>query len=252
MDLAKELAAIRPATCPSPVRGFEHVRGYGVFALPFDSGHVLALRVFPVNDFAPYRTIWHRTPDGAWSIYVDGPRLDIACPRYFGAAAERNALAHITVTPVSRNSLSISMDLPQLEWRVTVASPVLVTVMNAVSRSVPESVWRQPVMLRAFERFGALLFDLGDLTLSGTVPNGHASILVPRQMFPIVAATARLNGQDLGKPVRSRENPRIGALRLPARAIFAMGAGYFELRDPVEYQRTVAECQSASGGPVQA
>ncbi len=49
-------------------------------------GHVLALRVFPENDFAPYRSIWHRTPDGTWSIYVDGPRVDTACPRYFGAA----------------------------------------------------------------------------------------------------------------------------------------------------------------------
>jgi hypothetical protein len=248
MDLAGELAAIRPVSRPSPVPGFEHVRGYGVFALPFDSGHVLALRVFPQNDFAPYRTIWHRTPEGAWSIYVDGPRLDIACPRYFSSAAERNALAHITVTPVGRNALSITMDLPRLEWHVAVASPVLVTVMNALSRRVPESVWRQPAMLRAFERLGGLLFDLGDITLSGAAPNGHASILVPRQMFPIVAATARLDGQDLGKPVRARENPRIGALRLPARAIFAMGAGYFELRDPVEYQRTVAECRSASGG----
>ena len=29
-----------------------------------DSGHVLALRVFPQGSFAPYRTVWHRDPRG--------------------------------------------------------------------------------------------------------------------------------------------------------------------------------------------
>jgi len=37
-----------------PWLGYEYVRGWGVFALPFNSGHVLALRVFPENDFSPY------------------------------------------------------------------------------------------------------------------------------------------------------------------------------------------------------
>ena len=35
-----------------------------MIALPFDSGHVLALRVFPENDFGPCRTVWHRDPSG--------------------------------------------------------------------------------------------------------------------------------------------------------------------------------------------
>jgi hypothetical protein len=52
--------------------------GLGVFGLPFDSGHVLALRVFPDNDFAPDRTLWHRDPAGRWSIHVDGPRIETA------------------------------------------------------------------------------------------------------------------------------------------------------------------------------
>ena len=68
MDLAKELGGIQPGAQPSPIRGYGCLRGYGVVALPFDSGHALTLRVFPENDFAPYRTVWHRTPEGVWSI----------------------------------------------------------------------------------------------------------------------------------------------------------------------------------------
>ena len=36
---------------------------------------------------------------------------------------------------------------------------------------------------------------------------------------------AVLGGQDLGEPVRARENPAIGALRLPARPVFALARG---------------------------
>jgi hypothetical protein len=46
----------------APWPGHEYVKGWGVFGLPFDSGHVLALRVFPENDFDPYRAVWHRDP----------------------------------------------------------------------------------------------------------------------------------------------------------------------------------------------
>lgn len=80
-DVASWAGAIagRPAEAPWP--GHEYARGWGIFALPFDSGHVLALRVFAQSSFGPYRSVWHRDPEGRWSIYADAPRPDIACPR---------------------------------------------------------------------------------------------------------------------------------------------------------------------------
>ncbi len=88
LDLASRLSDTPAVRDRAPWPGHEYVNGWGVFGLPFDSGHALALRVFPDNDFAPYRTLWHRDPNGGWSIYVDGPRLDTACPRYYGAACD--------------------------------------------------------------------------------------------------------------------------------------------------------------------
>ena len=98
MSLASELQQIKPVTRASPWPGYEHVRGFGVFSLPFDSGHVLVLRSFPENDFTPYITIWHRSPDGKWSIFVNAVRLDIACPRYYGSAASHVQFSRITLT----------------------------------------------------------------------------------------------------------------------------------------------------------
>lgn len=245
MDLARQADAFKPIAQQSPLPGFEYVRGYGVFALPFDSGHVLALRVFPENDFAPYRTIWHRTPDREWSIFADSPRLDIACPRYYSDAARRNDFAHISLEWTGPMDLAIQMETPDLRWNISMAASPLVNLVNAVSQLIPESLWRTPVMLRAFERIGATLFDLGDVTLSGRAPNGHFAIVMPIQIFPITSASARLEGEHLGKPVRSLENPSMGDLRLPARPLFAVGRAYFEMQDPDEYRRTVAALRTA-------
>jgi hypothetical protein len=75
IKLARELQDIEPQVRPSPWAGYEHYRGYAMMVLPFASGHLLGLRVFPQNDFAPYKSVWHRTPAGDWSIYNDGPSL---------------------------------------------------------------------------------------------------------------------------------------------------------------------------------
>lgn len=243
-DLASRLQAIRPGHDPSPLRGFEYVRGFGIFAHPFDSGHVLALRVFPQNDFAPYRTVWHRTPDGTWSIFVDGPRIDTACPRYYGAAVSAYTHAGIALTWTGPMTLSIQMDAPELTWQVTMSEGPLVRVVNAISGAIPERVWRAPATLRSFERLGGWLLDLGDVTLSGRTPSGHFGILMPRRMFPIASSSARFDGADLGRGVRVADNPTIGALRLPARPIFAVGGAYFEIRDRDEYERTINELRA--------
>jgi hypothetical protein len=101
-DLASELGDLPAVRGHFPCPDDEYVKGWGIFALPFDSGHVLALHVHPENDFGPYRSPWHRDPAGRWSIYVDGARLDTACPRYFAAACERTDFAHIELTWTGR------------------------------------------------------------------------------------------------------------------------------------------------------
>ncbi len=60
MHLAQRLQTLKPKVLPSPWPGYEHVHGYGVMMMPWSSGHLLGLRVFPENDFAikaPYRSL---------------------------------------------------------------------------------------------------------------------------------------------------------------------------------------------------
>ena len=98
VSLAEQVEALDPAVQASPWLGHEWVEGFGVMAMPFTSGHVLVLRSFPRNSFAPYTSVWHRTPEGTWTIFVEGAPLESACPRYFGAAAKESRSARVALT----------------------------------------------------------------------------------------------------------------------------------------------------------
>ena len=130
IDLAAELKDLEPRRGRFRWPNHEYVRGWGVFGLPFDSGHYLALRVFPENDFAPYRTVWHRDPAGSWSIFADAPRLDIACPRFYGAACAVNVHARVDVRWTGPMSLHVTVDTPALAWTVEASeTPHIGTLM---------------------------------------------------------------------------------------------------------------------------
>ncbi|POX55363.1 hypothetical protein C3489_10700 [Streptomyces sp. Ru71] len=197
--------------------------------MPFDSGHVLALRVFPEGSFGPYRTVWHRTPDGRWSIHVDGPRLDTACPRYYGAACERTGFARIQLTWTGPASLRVTMDSPSLDWTLTARSTPVLAAMNAVSSALPLASWRVRPLVRSRELMARAL-GLGRVQMTGVMPSGHVGTLMPEQMYYIADARAVLDDTDLGRPVRLKRNPRIGEVPLPARGILAVGQAAWQIR----------------------
>ena len=240
MDLQAELSAIPAGAVASPWENFEHVRGWGVFGAPFSSGHVLALRVFPQNDFAPYRTLWHRTPEGEWSIYYDGPRADAACPRYYGAAARVSSRCRLELTWTGPMSLTVEMDRPRCRWDMEVTTSPFFALMSTIGPRIPERAWRSRLLLRLIEGAARRFLRLGSIRLSGTMPNGQYGVLTPRRVYPISRSHAVLNGVDLGHTVRSRETPRIGEIPVSARAVLAIGRGYFEITDPDEHRRTKA------------
>ena len=241
VDIESLVRRIKPQTQRSPLPGREHQHWWGIIAYPFDSGHVLALRVSPQNDFAPFISVWHRSPDGAWSIYVDGPRLDTACPRYWGAETEHVQLTDISVEWTGPRNLVVEMAEPTLRWTASMHASPVVRAANAVSSRLPESVLRSWPVIRFVEWMSDRLFDLGDVTLATPVPNGQDAVALTRRLFPIADGSAQLDGNDLGEPATGSENPTFGEARLPARPIFTIGRAYLTIVDDEEYETTVAE-----------
>jgi hypothetical protein len=246
MDLRGLLADLPSEEGHAPGQDQKYVNGWGVFALPFESRDVLALRVFPQNSFNPYVAIWHRDPDGRWAIYVDGARLDTSCPRYFGSARDHTGFADIAVTWTGPDSIHVQMNEPAVDWTLTAHAPPVLAVFNAVSRRLPVSSWRPRSLVWARERM-ARWFGLGDLQLQGVMPSGHAGRLMPEQMFLVDQSTARLDGRDLGRPIRLQENPSIGGFRLPARGVLVKGGAVWDILDPA--RRTSAPHRIAAGSP---
>jgi hypothetical protein len=241
VDLASELSRLQARRGQAPWPDHEYVSGWGVFGLPFDSGHVLALRVFAENDFSPYRTVWHRTPDGEWSIYVDGARLETACPRYYGPACAYTGFARITLEWTGPVSLRITMDDPSLEWTLVATETTTLRVLNLMSPHMPLWTWRSRILVRARELLAKHVLGMGDIRMSGTMPSGHTGILMPQRMYLIRDATARLAGEDLGHPTMVIPNPQIGDIALPARGVLAIGQAAWDILDADEYARLRAE-----------
>ena len=237
LDLASRLSNLPEIRGRAPWPDHEYVKGWGVFGLPFDSGHVLALRVFPENDFGPYRTVWHRDPDGHWAIYVDGPRLDTCCPRYYGAACASTAFSHITLTWTGPATLQATMDSPALQWTLTARSTRLLSVLNSLNARLPLATWKPATLVHARERLAQAL-GLGRLEMSGVMPSGHTGTLMPQEMYYIDKSHATFDSLDLGAPVHTADNPKIGDVPLPARGILAIGQAVWKITDPEEYLRT--------------
>lgn len=244
LDLPSKLSDLPQLRGRAPWPNHEYVKGWGVFGLPFDSGHVLALRVFPENDFGPYRTLWHRDPAGSWSIHVDGPRLDTACPRYYGAACAYTGHASIELAWTDRATLRVTMDTPALDWTLTARTTRLLDLLNTLSAALPASTWRPRSLVRARERFAGAL-GMGHLNLSGVMPSGHHGTLMPQRMYFIDDSLASLDGVDLARPTQLPVNPTIGDVPLPARGVLAIGQGVWEINDRSEYERTRSETEPA-------
>ncbi|GDY30705.1 hypothetical protein GTS_23380 [Gandjariella thermophila] len=172
LDLSTRLSNLPAVRGQAHWANHEYVRGWGVFGLPFDSGHVLVLRVFPENDFGPYRTVWYRDPGGSWSIYVDEARLDTVCPRYYGAASKHVGHADISLTWTGPTSLRVTMESPALDWTLTASSTRLLDFLNTISTALPLTTWRSRSIIRAREA-PARALGMDHMRLSGVMPSGH-------------------------------------------------------------------------------
>lgn len=222
LDLASTLSRPphRPAGPPWP--DHEYVMGWGLLSQAFDSGHVLALRVFPAGTFGGFRAVWHRDPVGRWSIYVDSAEPETACPRYFGAATHHTGATDIGVEWTGPATVRVTMDRPSLDWTFTASTTPVLDAVNAVNAAMPPASWRSRPIERSRELLARAL-GLGPFRMTTTTPSGHRMTLMPKSMYFVDSARAVLSGHDLGRPVRTPHLPRIGAVDLPARAVLATG-----------------------------
>jgi hypothetical protein len=219
---------------PVAQRGAERERftGYGVMGLPFESGHVLGLRRFPLSSIGPgYTSIWHRSPDGRWGFWSTvSPAL--SCARYTGEISDDSREAPLQVAWPEPYRLTIASDDPRLSWDVTFAATRATRALSALSRRLPHRFLARESVLRGIGPVAGTILGAGRLSLTGRMPNRQTFHLVPTHVGVATASRAHVDGTDLGNPAPLAEQATIGDFRIPQRGLLAVGALDFDPQDP--------------------
>jgi hypothetical protein len=219
----------------------ERFAGYAVMGVTFASGHVLGLRHFPASSLGTgYTSIWHRDPERRWIFCQDVPP-EQGCSRYFGSALDGSRVGQIRIVWSAPREFMVSVEGGlHLDWRLSLTQTPGARLLNAVSQSLPGSMWHSPAALKLMGKAAGTILGAGRINLVGQVPNGQRFIANPRHLWIIESSQATLNGQDLG-PVRPLpEQERLGDFWIPQRGIFAAANAFLESYDPSRHAAVTA------------
>lgn len=201
-----------------PGRG-EHMAGYGLMGLTFDSGDVLAFRCFTASSIGPpYRSIWHRRPDGRWVIHTN-VEPSRACPRYFGPALDSYDVDDIEISWNGPSEISIAAARSRVHLALRLTATPLTRLIGAASSAAPDAILQR----RGTGSLAGGLLGAGSLSLAGTAPAGHQFLIRPRAVWRVAAAAAVIDGRDAGPVHVLSQQSALGGFLIPKRGLFATG-----------------------------
>jgi hypothetical protein len=203
----------------------ERFTGYGVIGMPFASGHYLALRDMVATSIGPaYRAIWHRDPEGRWTIHTTGP-AELTCPRYFGSVT---AVAQAPSIGVSwRDDHTLEVTLGELRWRIELGATPATRVMTGMGGALPEAGWNSNAVLASMEPMARAMLRTGKVRRRGATPNGPRFRYAPLKIWRVVGAAASYGGDDLGEPAPLDAQVHLADFWLPQRGVFFVGRARF-------------------------
>ena len=153
--------------------------------VPFASGHYLALRDFVATSVGPaYRAIWHRDPQGRWTIHTTGAP-ELTCPRYFGSVTATAQVPSIAVSWRDDHTLDVTLG-DQLSWRIELAATPATRMMTTMGGMLPEAGWNSNAVLAAMGPMARTVLGTGGSACTGDaerppVQGGAAADLAPHR-----------------------------------------------------------------------
>ncbi|NDZ93058.1 hypothetical protein G3I13_15875 [Streptomyces sp. SID6673] len=223
----------------------ERFAGYGIMGMPFASGHYLALREMVASSLGPpYRTIWHRDPQGRWTIHTTTDP-EASCPRYFGAAADVRRVRSIDIAWTGESDVEVTLG-DVLHWRLGLASSPATRILTAMGAMMPLRAMTSPSVLTAMGPMAGAVLGAGRMRLCGRTPNGPRFRATPLQVWRVATAEASHRGQDLGAPGPLDVQAALGDFWLPQRGLFFVGQASFTSPNPSADDVIAARSEIAS------
>ncbi|EME62526.1 hypothetical protein G352_16469 [Rhodococcus ruber BKS 20-38] len=209
----------------------ERFTGYAVIGAPFAGGHCLALRRFTAGSVGPaFTAVWHRAPDGRWTVYSDAAP-EHGCARYLGSALSRTVHTDVAAEWTDPSRLHITAG-DDVVWDVQVTSSPSTALATLAGRLLPDRARHNSMVLAGVARVAGPVLGAGRIRLTGNVPNGQWFRAAPRRLWSVRTLSATVRGVDLGADGPLPEQERLGDFRIPQRALFATVDAWFEPFDP--------------------
>lgn len=204
----------------------ERFVGCGVMGVPFASGHYLALRDLAATSIGPaYRTVWHRTPAGEWTIHTNvAPEL--SCPRYFGAVTAVEQVPAIAVAWTSDWAIEVRMG-ERLTWRIGLARTPATGLLTRMGGALPPAAWTSDAVLASMGPMAGWLLRSGRIRLRGATPNGPQFKAAPLQVWRVTGGSASYDGIDFGELAPLPQQTRLADFWLPQQGLFFVGSARF-------------------------
>ncbi len=220
----------------------ERFTGYGVMGVPFETGHYLAFRDMVASSVGPaYRAVWHRTPQGRWTIYTTA-LPELSCPRYFGAVGRAVQVAGIEVVWREGHQLDVTVD-EELSWHIELGSTRATHLMTSMGGAMPPGAWNSAVVLASMAPMARAMLRSGRVRLRGRTPNGPRFRAAPLQIWRVLGGGASVRGELAGELAPLAEQARLGDFWLPQRGVFFVGHARFSAAT-VEAPARVGEASS--------
>jgi hypothetical protein len=193
--------------------------GYGLLGVTFATGDVIAFRCFTTSSIGPpYRSLWHRRPDGRWSMHTN-VEPSRACPRYFGPALDSTTVDEIDIAWNGPWEVTVTAARARLVAAIRLEAALRTRILGATARAAPAWLLARP---RVGHVAGRLL-DSGALSIAGRTPTGHTFLVRPRALWRVTAAAAMIDGRDMGPVAVPAESSSLGEFLIPTRGLLAAG-----------------------------
>ena len=201
----------------------ERLAGYGLMAIAFETGDIIAVRRFTASSIGPpWISIWHRDAQSRWTIHTNIEPAR-SCPRYFGPALHDVRVDDLEIGWRSAWEITFAARRARLYLAVRLDATPLTRALGAASRAAPDRLWRRESVTPLIGLLAGRALRAGVIDLAGRTPSGHGYLMRPARVWQVRAAACVMNGCDLGGIISPEEQPRVGEFLLPARPLFAAG-----------------------------